>query len=164
MKRARATRPDCRATRIARRRGIAAGAKLALCIYALFSLGAPQLLAGLHYRYASHGHRFCPEHGAIEDIPASGPNAALALASTVGTGHAGTFVRATSRRQSGSHTACAVLNTHLVLGGVPPAQSSGQSARQCGTVAPELESPDGSQALPLLALAPKRSPPLSRAS
>jgi hypothetical protein len=151
--------PDCSATRIARRSGIVAGTRLAFCIYAVFSLGAPQLLAGLHFRYASHGHRYCAEHRAIEDVQSGGPNAVLALGSAVGLGQDGTSVRAASACKSGPHTACAVLNTHFVLGGVPPAQSSGQSAEPCGTVVPELDLPDGSQALPLLALAPKRSPP-----
>jgi hypothetical protein len=130
----------------------------------LFSLGAPQLLAGLHLRFASHGHRYCAEHGTIEDVRAPGLDAALALASAVGLGHDAAALRATSRWKSGLHAACAVLNTHLVLGGVPPAQGLGPLKELGGTAVPRLELPDGSQALPLLALAPKRSPSSSRPS
>jgi hypothetical protein len=140
--------------------GRALAAKLALFACLVASLGVRPVVEHLHYLFASHDHRFCPEHQRIEDVPRTSPR--LGFVPDSEQPHDGNAGLRNEKFPAGtSHVACSVLNGHP--GGAGQfVLSQGTTHLVCCVLGEKtLESSER----PLLrqseqlSLAPKRSPP-----
>ncbi|MBN2195312.1 MAG: hypothetical protein JW751_21015 [Polyangiaceae bacterium] len=128
-----------------------------LCVPLILSLGWYPLLVGLHLRFVSHQHRYCPEHGRIEDVPS--PTNARTVESLAGGEESACWQR-NSSQDADPHTACLVSNGDLQVVTCPLRDRTYQSQR---TRAPATNrflyaNPETTHSL-LLLLAPKHSPP-----
>jgi hypothetical protein len=134
-----------------------ARARMTLAVLPLVWIALHPILPQLHHVVATHGHRFSPELGRFEDVPANSVASAAASPAPVRNGV--DWTRAD--RHGDAHVMCLLSNTvpqptvSSSLGGwaVPaprPDTKVGGAADRCPSLTP-------------LTQAPKQSPPVSAA-
>jgi hypothetical protein len=130
------------------RRHISVPALLA-CLYAAASLILAPLGQALHVALASHGHRHCPVHGVVEDVPAAAHRAAPAVSDGVGLREAPAPTR---------HVPCRIMNADSAP--TPPLVAR-QGVRVAAARVPPAALRDASPlgCPSLILIAPKNSPP-----
>jgi hypothetical protein len=133
-----------------------AGVRVALAVCLALTLGAFPLLQGLHMWVADHGHRYCPEHGAVEDVPRLlRPHAGAPIT-------ANTAVGSAPHQGPRSHQACTVLSSPSARCVAAPGKGGCDVELAGGGNAPKIcaKAAVGTASRRLILIAPKQSPPL----
>ena len=134
-------------------------ARLVLGLCLVGSLSVRPIVEQLHYLFASHGHRYCPDHQRVEDVPRTH----LRLAGAPQPEGPGDPQAAPGDSYAGLafHVACSVLNGPPAFGTCGPADCPWQAecVEYTTLVAPSARS--FQRALCIWRLAPKRSPPMA---
>lgn|GEM_PF-2420443 len=103
-----------------------------------------------------HAHRYCVEHGAVEeageDVAARAPRA----------GELSEGVEAGEAQEAGSHEACAFTFVRGLGDGAAPTRTDVAAAERVARAEPLPPQDVGARGLPVLAVAPKGSPPRVR--
>lgn len=131
-----------------------------LSVLLVLSLGMVPVLHGLHLWLAPHVHRYCFEHGQIEDLLRARPKmAARETRSSQAKEDAAAYAPAPSPAASSSHIACTVLNSASVTAAFDQPTTSGQPEQRPQLAARPHCGQDWVLQRSLILLAPKRSPP-----
>jgi hypothetical protein len=134
-------------------------ALVSVCL--ILTIGLIPVLFALHIIFASHAHRYCVEHGQIEDVEIKAQGRPSTLESLEYSSSKGySCVKDASRSATKSHLACTILNNHLSRNQLFPgscryAIAGSDSAKYIGNIPDNIE-----PSCPLVLLAPKQSPPL----
>jgi hypothetical protein len=120
-------------------------------------LGILPLLHGLHLWLAPHAHRYCPEHGQIEDVPRARSEMPPAETCSLHAKNAAAYAPAPPA--TSAHITCTVLNSASVVAAFEQPTSFGQMEPTLQLAARPHCRQDCVLQRWLILLAPKRSPP-----
>ena len=133
------------------------GARIALAACLAAMLGTFPIVQGLHMWVADHGHRYCPEHKTVEDVPRlHRPSAGAPVPED-------TTASSAPDEAPRSHQACPVLSGPSARSIATPTKGGCDVELACTASAPNIsaESAAGPASRRLILIAPKQSPPLA---